>query len=216
MSKGAKLTAGILRFNGVLQIALDGQIKPFLGALLNLEAHARRKAQDPQQTDRLVREAVNGESTHFGTLNIGQAVSGIEQQAARGGVERNGDSVEGEVAPAQIFHDGGPANLGARSGTNVMVVPGGGNAALAVAGEEHFDVAKSFILGEDLGATFFEFVCDLRGIALDGEIEIAQRSSGNEVADGSAGQIDIETEHGAQFLPAPHTAALSLREPPFH
>src|SRR5258708_35680913 len=136
MSKGAKLTAGILRFNGVLQIALDGQIKPFLGALLNLEAHARREAQDPQQTDRLVGEAVNGERAHFGTLNIGQAVCRVEQQAARGGVERNSDGVEGEVAPAEIFHDGGPANLGARSGTNIMDVASGGNGAPAVAGGE--------------------------------------------------------------------------------
>src|SRR5260370_27218006 len=119
----------------------------------------------------MVREAVNGESTHFGTLNIGQAVSGIEQQAARGGVERNGDSVEGEIAAAQILHDGGPANLGACSRADIMVVPGSRNNALTVPGEEHFSGAKSFILGEDLGATFFEFVSDLRGIALDGEIK---------------------------------------------
>src|SRR2546422_498095 len=64
---------------------------------------------------------MNGEGTHFGTLNIGEAIGGIEQQAARGGVQGNGDGVEGEIAAAQIFHDGGPANLGTRSGTNVMV-----------------------------------------------------------------------------------------------
>src|SRR6266566_4948580 len=116
---------------------------------------------------------MNGEGTHLGTLNIGEAVGGIEQQAARGGVQGNGDGVEGEIAAAQIFHDGGPANLRTRSGTNVMVVAGGGDAAFTVAGEEHFDVAKLFILGEDFGATFFKFVSDLRGIPLHGEIEIA-------------------------------------------
>src|SRR5881628_3465659 len=41
---GAKLAAGIFRRDGLLQIAFDGQVKPFLRALLNLEAHARREA----------------------------------------------------------------------------------------------------------------------------------------------------------------------------
>ena len=45
---GAKLTAGIFRRDGLLEIAFDSQVKPFLGALLDLEAHARREAQDPQ------------------------------------------------------------------------------------------------------------------------------------------------------------------------
>ncbi len=212
---GAKLITGIFGRNGFLQIAFDGQVKPFLGALLNLEAHARRVAQDTQQADRLIGEAVNGKRPHFGALDIGQSVCGIEQQAARGGVQRNGDGVEGEVAAAQVFHDGGPANLGTRSRTNVMIVARGGNAAFAVAGEEQFDMAKLFILGEDFGATFFEFVSDLRGIALDGEIEIAQRSAGNEVANGSAGQIHIEPECGGEFLHAQHHGALFRREPAF-
>ena len=45
---GAKLTAGIFRRDGLLEIAFDSQVKPFLGALLDLEAHARREPQDPQ------------------------------------------------------------------------------------------------------------------------------------------------------------------------
>ncbi len=91
--EGAKLIAGIFRSDGVLQFALDGQVKPLLSALFNLEAHARGVAQDAQQSDRLVGKTVNGERPHFGALDIGKAVGGIEQQAARGGVQRNGDSV---------------------------------------------------------------------------------------------------------------------------
>src|SRR3982074_1668391 len=97
-----------------------------------------------------------------------------------------------EMAAGQIFHDGGPANLGTRSRANIMVVAGSGNAPFAVAGEEHFDMPKLFILGKVFGAAFFEFVSDLRGIPLHSEIEIAQRSAGNEVANGSAGQVDVE------------------------
>ncbi len=96
-----------------------------------------------------------------------------------------------------------------------MVVAGGGNAALTVASEEHFDVAKLFILGEDFGAALFEFVSDLRGISLHGEIEIAEGSAGNKVADGSARQINIESECGGEFLHAQHHGALFRRQPAF-
>ncbi len=190
---GAQFITGVFRRNGVLQIAFDSQVKPFLGTLLNLEAHARGVAQNAQQADRLVGEAMNGKRPHFGALDVGQTVCRIKQQAARGRVQRNSNGVEGEIAAAQVFHNGGPANLGTRAGANIMVVAGSGNAAFAVTREEHFDVAKLFILREDFGAALFEFLSNPRGIALHSEIEIAQGSAGNEIADGSAGQIDVET-----------------------
>src|SRR5439155_21901708 len=56
--------------------------------------------------------------------------------------------------------------------------------------------------------TLLECVSALRGIALHGEIKIAQRSAGNEVADGSARQIHIESKRGREFLHAQHHSAL--------
>src|SRR5437773_11363555 len=85
--EGAQFIAGIFRRNGFLQVALNGQVEPFLGALLDLEAHARGVAQDAQQTDRLVSETMNGERANLGPFDVGEAVSGIEQQAARGRVQ---------------------------------------------------------------------------------------------------------------------------------
>jgi len=43
------------------------------------------------------------------------------------------------------------------------MVVAGAECCLAVAGEEHFDMAKLFILGDDPGATLLKFVRDLRG-----------------------------------------------------
>ncbi len=96
-----------------------------------------------------------------------------------------------------------------------MVVAGGGDTAFAVAGEEHFDVAELFILGKDFGAALLEFGSDLRGIALHSEIEIAQGSTGNEVADGPARQIDVESKCCGEFLDAQHYSALFRRKPAF-
>ncbi len=72
-----------------------------------------------------------------------------------------------------------------------------------------------FILVEDFGSALFELVSDLRRIGLDGEIEIAQRSAGNQVADGSTRQIHVESKRGGEFLHAQHHRSLLRRQPAF-
>src|SRR5713226_8737532 len=72
-----------------------------------------------------------------------------------------------------------------------------------------------FILGEDLGAALLEFMGDFRRVAFHGEIQIAQRSACNQVADGSARQIHVESKRGGELLHAQHHGALFRREPAF-
>jgi len=85
------------------------------------------------------------------------------------------------------------------------------NAAFAIAGEEHFEMAKLFILGENFGAAFFQFVRDLRRIAFHRKIEIAQRSAGDEVANSSARQIDVESSAAESSCTRNITARCSAR-----
>ena len=96
-----------------------------------------------------------------------------------------------------------------------MIVARGGNAALHVAGKQQFDMAKLFVLDEDLGAAFFQFAGDLRGIPFHGEIQIAQRRASDQVAHRAAGQINIEAHRGGKFLHARQYSALFRREPAF-
>ena len=55
----AQLPAHVLRSDAFRQAALHGQRKPFLGARLELEIHARGVANRPQQPHRLIGEAVD-------------------------------------------------------------------------------------------------------------------------------------------------------------
>ena len=59
---------------------------------------------------------------------------------------------------------------------------GSGNTAFAFAGEENFDMPKLFIFVQDFGAALFQFAGDLGRVALDREIQIADRHPGNHVA----------------------------------
>src|SRR3974377_630665 len=143
---------------------------------------------------------MNGECANLAMLDVGQAIGGVEKESGRSGVERNSDSVEGEVAAAEILHDGGPADFGARTRTDVVIVARGGDAAFNFAREEQLDVTEFFVLGKNLGAAFFELAGHLGRIAFDGEVEVAQSSACDQIPDGTAREVDIEAHSGGQFL----------------
>ena len=88
-AEAAHFFTGVFRSDvGELQLALDGEIEPFLGARLELEAHASCKAQCAHKTHRLIGEAVDGKRKRTSPCSMsGKAIRGIEQQAARSGIK---------------------------------------------------------------------------------------------------------------------------------
>ena len=213
--EGAEFVAGVFGSDGLLQFAFDGEVEPFLRARFEFEAHASGHAQRTDEANGLIGEAVNDQGANFAVFDVREAVGGIEKQAAGCGIQRDSDGVEREVAAAQVFHDGRPANFGARAGSHVIFVASGGKAALDFSGEKYFDVAQLFVLGEDFGSALFEFAGNFGRIAFDGEIEIAKGCAGDEVADGAPGEIKIEAHGGGQFLDAEHGGTLLRREAAF-
>src|SRR5208282_1977480 len=91
--EGAKLVAGVIGSDGLLEFALDSEVVPLLCARFELEAHARGDTKGAEKARGLVGETVNGESANFAVLDVREAVGGIEKQAARGGIERDGNGV---------------------------------------------------------------------------------------------------------------------------
>ena len=192
----------------MLEVPLEGESKPFLCARFQFEAHAGGIAHGAQQANRLIRETVYRKRAHLATLDIGKAVGGIEQQTARGRIQRDGDGVQRKVPPAQILHDRRPADFGARARPDVIIVARGGDAAVAISGEDDLNVPRLFVLENDLTG-------DLRGIALNREIEVAEGRAGDQVAHRAAGQIDVEAQGRGQLLDTEHGGALFRREPAF-
>ena len=68
--RGDEFRTGIFGSNRIVQFALNRQIEPLLRTRLHLESHSSSKPKYTQQPDRLVREAVNRQRTHFGALNV--------------------------------------------------------------------------------------------------------------------------------------------------
>src|SRR3970282_638254 len=115
---------------------------------------------------------------------------------------------DGEVAAAEVLHEGGPAVLGTGAGTLIAVVAGSGDAAVDVTGEDHLDMAGVIVLRDDAGAALFELAGKARGGALDGEVEIAGGRAAGEVANGAADQIDVGDGFGGELLHAQNNGAL--------
>src|SRR5208283_2778433 len=107
-------------------------------------------------------------------LNVRQAIGRVEEQSAGSRIERDGDGIQRKIPAAEVLHNRGPANFRASAWADIMVVASGGNSAFDLAGKENVDVAGFVILGEDLGAAFFQFAGHLRRIAFHGEVEVAK------------------------------------------
>src|SRR5581483_8337246 len=60
------------------------------------------------------------------------------------------------------------------------------------------------------------FLLKLEGIALDSEVEIADGKTGDDVADGAAGKVNIQPLNPGQFLNQTYSTLLFRREPGFH
>ena len=69
-------------------------------------------------------------------------------------------------------------------------------------------MAKLLVFGEDLCAAFLQLAGDLRWVPFHGEIEIAQRGPGNEVAHRSASQVHVKSHGGRELLHAHHDRSL--------
>ena len=109
----------------------------------------------------------------------------------------------------------GEAVFGLGAGTLVDIVARGGNGAVHVAGENHLVVAQLLAFPRHARAALFEFAHHAHGIALDGEIQIADRLAGDQVANRAAGQIDIHFLRARQFLHALERGSLFRRKPAF-
>ena len=97
--------------NQLLDLGFAGVGDLLLRPLLDGEAQADLEADEAQQARGVVVEAVGADGAELAAADVGQAVHGVEQQAAGGAVEREGDGVAGEVAAAEIVLNGGGGDL---------------------------------------------------------------------------------------------------------
>ena len=85
-----------------------------------------------------------------------------------------------------------------------------------IAGQRDEDGPVVLFDGRDLRARFFQIFLELERIALNGEIEVADRKTADDVADGAAGQVKIHARGAGDVLHQPDALQLIRRQPDFH
>ena len=143
-------------------------------------------------------------------------LKGSSKQAARAIVERERHGVDGEVAAAQVFVDGGGRNDWRLAGLFVTLRPGHADFGAGVAGERNVDGAGVLFDGGNFCASFFEVLLELEGIALNGEIQVADGEAADDVTDGAAGQVEIHARGAGYILHQSDALQLVRRQPEFH
>ena len=88
--------------------------------------------------------------------------------------------------------------------------------ARTLPGSTRYSVRTSSSTGRDLGARSFQILLQFEGIALDGEIQVADGKAADDVADGAAGEVNGHSGGTGNFLDQVDALQLVRRQPDFH
>ena len=152
---------------------------------------------------------------HF-SLDVRDAVERVQQQSAGTGIQRQRHGVDGEVAAAQVFVDGGGSNAGWLA--RLVVALGASHVQLGANVARHQQVERAQLLVGALhrNARLLQFLFELERVALDAEIDVTDGKAGDQVADAAAGEVEIQARALGNFLYQVHATLLVRGEPGFH
>src|ERR1700722_19888363 len=149
-------------------------------------------------------------------FEIGDPVERIEQESARTFVERQRHRVDGEVAAAQVFVNGGWSDDRWFAGLLKTLGAGHTDFGASIAGKRDVDGAGVFFDGGDPGAGLFQVFLELERVSLDGKIQVPDGKTADDVADGAAGEIKIHARGAGYFLDQRDALQLIRGQPEFH
>src|SRR4051812_24915574 len=143
------------------------------------------------QARRFFQKGVVVEDADYLALGIGDSVEGVCEQASRTRVQRERHGVDGEIAAAKVFVDGGRSDLWRLA--RLIVDLGAGHADLGpdISGKQGVNDLEVFIgaLNDSTGTR--KVLLELKRIALNREVEIANGKTANDVANGPAREVNV-------------------------
>ncbi len=149
-------------------------------------------------------------------FDIGHAVEGVGEQAARAGIERQRHGVHGEVAAAHVVINGARRDLHRLARLLVALGARAGDFRAHVAGQQQHDRTRGFVHSFGHGAGLLEVLLQLEGVALHGKVQIANDEPADDVADRAAREKDVHLV-GPRYVGHQRQSALLVRrEPRFH
>ncbi len=127
---------------------------------------------------------------HF-RFDVGDPVERIHQQPARSLVQRQGHRVNREIAAAKILNDRGRSHLRRLARLVVALRAGHRNFGANSARQRQQHAPRLAVGVTHHRSRPLQIFLQLERVALNREIQIADGKTGNDVADGAAGQIQV-------------------------
>ncbi len=143
-------------------------------------------------------------------------LNGIHQQTARPWIQRKRHGVDSEVAPPQVFDD--RARRDDWRLPRLFVALGSGCADLGAHVALQYEVKSLQIVvcRCDHCACVFELFLQLEGIALNREVKVANGKPADDVANRTAGQVNVHARVAGNILHQRDPALLVGSQPDFH
>ena len=197
-------------------VAFFRRVVAQLRALLQRPVKARRKSGSANQPRRILHERIVMQNPQQLRLNIRHAVERIKQQPTRPLIQRQRHRVHREVAPPQIVLNAGRRNH--RSLAHLFVVLGVRHANLGahIPRQHQKQRAHFFIVAGHLRACPLEVFLQFEGIALNREVQVADREPADNVPYRPAGKVESNSRGPGYLLHQIDAFHLIRRQPDFH
>ena len=172
-------------------IVFFGRVIARLGALFQRPVKTRGQTRGPDQAGRIFIESVIMQhAKHFG-FDIGHAVERIRKQSTGARIQRQSHGVHGKVAPAHVVINGARRNLSRLARLVIPFRARTGHFRAHVSRQQKQNGARVLVRAFDYGTGLFKILLQLKGVALDGEIQVANDESADDVAHSAAGEINV-------------------------
>src|SRR5581483_3743168 len=193
-----------------------GRVIAGLGSLFHWPVESRRKATCSNQARGVFEEGVIMQDADELGLDVSGAVKRIHQQPARARIQRERHRIHSEITAAQVLDDGGGTNYRRLACLLVLLGSGAADFCANASGKRQIQNLEIFIRAPDHGTRSLKFFLQLYGIALNGEVQIADWESADDVANGTAGEINIHSGIARNILNQSDAFLLIGRQPEFH
>ena len=151
----------------------------------------RGKSCRADQPRRIFDEGVVVQNANQLSFNVGHAVERVHQQPTRTFIQRKRHGVDSQITAAQIFNNGCRSNNRRLAGFLIALNPRHADFRADVPWQGQIKRLGVVIGSDDPRPCLFQVLLKFYGISLNGEVEVADIKSADDVADGSARQINV-------------------------
>src|SRR5207244_4353290 len=149
-------------------------------------------------------------------FNVGRAVEWVHQQPARSGVQRQRHRIHGEIPSPQVFNNRCWSQYRRLARLLIALNPCAADLGADSAWQGDINDLEVVVGSRNHRTRPLQFLLQFKGIALDGEIQVADGEAADDVSHCTAGEVNIHPGGAGDLLNQGDALLLVRRQPELH